>query len=254
MSEVIIFGGTTEGRELAAYCGRVWIPTTVCVATALGDEVSAHAPSVSYHVGPMDLGEITAFLRDDRPKVVVDATHPYATAVTANIAAATTALGLPLIRVARPDSDRQVPGADAVRRVPDMDALIALLNTTEGTVFATTGLKEARALTGVEGFADRVYLRLLPLADGLAECAALGYPAAHLIAMYGPFSEELNAAMFKQTGAAILVTKDSGFAGGLPQKLRAAAACGMTTVMLDRPEDTGVSLEDAYELLAKALR
>ncbi|MFR4413840.1 MAG: precorrin-6A/cobalt-precorrin-6A reductase [Butyricicoccus sp.] len=35
----------------------------------------------------------------------------------------------------------------------------------------------------------------------LEKCAALGFPGAHIIAMQGPFSQAMNAALLRETGA-----------------------------------------------------
>ena len=56
--------------------------------------------------------------------------------------------------------------------------------------------------------------------------------------MQGPFPEELNTAMFHASKADILLTKESGAAGGFPEKLLAAHACGMTVAVLARPTET----------------
>ena len=252
MSDVVIFGGTTEGRYISEYCGRAWMQTVVCVATSQGEESSIAAPSVRFHVGRMNTEQIKDFLVGDQARVVVDATHPYATEITANVANATTQLGLPLIRVARSGESSRT---NSIHHFQDLETLVDWVNTTPGVIFATTGAKEAEVLARVKDFTERVYLRVLPVSDGIAQCTVLGYPTAHIIAMQGPFSEELNVAMFRQTGASILVTKDSGDAGGLPEKLNAAKVCSMTVAMVDRPEDNpGVSVEEACVLLVEALR
>jgi precorrin-6x reductase len=246
MPEIVIFGGTTEGRQLAAHCGRAGVPALVCVATPLGEEAAGPSAGVDFRVGRLGLPELTDLLRQAKPRLVIDATHPYAAEVTRNVRAAAGELGLRLIRVARAGA-----GDDPdVRRFPDLDSLVAWLNTTTGIIFSTTGAKEARALTGVAGFADRVYLRLLPVAEGIAECLALGYPTAHLIALQGPFGADLNAALFRHTGASILVTKDSGDVGGVADKLRAARSCGLAVAMVDRPGDIpGVGVQEACRLV-----
>ena len=48
------------------------------------------------------------------------------------------------------------------------------------------------------------------------------------IAMQGPTSAELDAALLRHLGATVLVTKESGDAGGLGEKLRAAELAGAT--------------------------
>ena len=253
MPDVVIFGGTTEGRFLAEYCGRAWFSTVVCVATSQGEESFTPAPSVSFRVGRMDADQISEFLIETRAKVVVDATHPFAAEITANVAEAATHSGLPLIRVHR--QGNTTSAADQAHHFQDLDSLIDWINTTQGIIFATTGAKEAQALTRVNDFSERIHLRILPVANSVAHCISLGYPTSHIIAMQGPFSEELNCAMFRQTGASILITKDSGDAGGLPEKLNAARACAMEIAVVNRPDaPVGVTLEQACTMVTRTLQ
>ena len=62
----------------------------------------------------------------------------------------------------------------------------------------------------------------------------LGYPPARLICMQGPFSADLNAAMFKETGARYVVTKNSGHTGGFQEKLKGAERTGATVIIIER--------------------
>ena len=104
--------------------------------------------------------------------------------------------------------------------------------------------KEAAALSEVTGAFERIWLRILPSLEGLRMCLDAGFPAKHIICMQGPFSEELNEAMFRACGAQILLTKDTGSAGGFPEKLAAAKKCGMKVFVIKRPEDSeGESLD-----------
>ena len=78
-----------------------------------------------------------------------------------------------------------------------------------------------------------------PTAESLAACAAAGLEPRDVVAMQGPTSAELDAALLRHLGAAVLVTKDSGAAGGLGEKLRAAELAGATAVVVRRPQDAG---------------
>jgi precorrin-6Y C5,15-methyltransferase (decarboxylating) len=61
--------------------------------------------------------------------------------------------------------------------------------------------------------------------------------------MQGPFSRELNEALLRECGAAVMVTKASGVAGGFAQKVEAALACGVQAVVVGRPPSVaGMSL------------
>lgn len=60
--------------------------------------------------------------------------------------------------------------------------------------------------------------------------------------------------MLRATGASILVTKDSGEAGGFGEKLSAARECGARVVVIRRPvEEKGHSPQEALRLLSEML-
>jgi precorrin-6x reductase len=296
---VVLFGGTTEGRQLAEFLAQAGIPALVCVATALGQEQAPVAPGLSCHVGRLDRTQMVDLLRRTAPQLVVDATHPYAAVVTANLRAACAESGLAYLRVRRPagvspDEDQAdqrtaadpapaaqtfIPGSTVVpapslpapsspdpasvdaappavvRRFAGWDQLIPWLNANDQVIFATTGAKEARALTRVEGYQQRVVLRLLPQPDGIKACLELGYSGRNLVALQGPFGHDLNVALFQHFQAGVLVTKDSGDPGGLADKLTAARQCRVATGLIARPADVdGVTLDEARQLIWEALR
>ena len=94
-SPVWIAGGTTEGRKLAHYADCCHIRAYVSVATDYGASLVTESPFVTVVTGRMDEGEMETFLREHAISQVIDATHPYATAVTANIRQACAAVGVP---------------------------------------------------------------------------------------------------------------------------------------------------------------
>ena len=59
--------------------------------------------------------------------------------------------------------------------------------------------------------------------------------------------------MFKACGADILLTKDTGSAGGFPEKLAAAKALGMQVLVIRRPAESsdGKSLEEWKQALRR---
>ncbi|MEL7607986.1 MAG: precorrin-6A reductase [Bacillota bacterium] len=238
MAEILLFGGTTEGRELAELLSAKGTPTLVLVATEYGEALLDAGGSVAVRGGRLDEAAIAALIRKEAPRCVIDATHPYAAEAGANIRAACQKTGVKRLRVLR----ESTPGAGCVE-FSDMDALIGWLNGRDDTVFSSLGTKEAAALARVCGYKERVWLRILPSPEGLCACIEAGFPPARIICMQGPFSKELNAAMFRATGASTLITKDSGIAGGFPEKLAAARECGMTVAVLARPRrENGLTL------------
>jgi precorrin-6x reductase len=189
-------------------------------------------------------------LETERPILVIDATHPYADKVSAEIAASCAAEGIDYIVVQRDASD-----TSGCTLFADENSLTAWLNQTEGNIFCATGIKEAPFFTGVADFKERVWFRLLPTLEGLKTCLDAGYPREHLILMWGPFSQALNQALFTETRASILVTKDSGPEGGFLEKKHAALERGMEIALLQRPpQQGGVSWEAAIGEIEKRLR
>ena len=243
MAEIVLFGGTSEARILVSHLQQKGISALVCVATEYGETVLPAGGSVNVHTGRLDELAMRLLLAEQSPRLVIDATHPYADIVSRNLRAACESAHTPYLRIKRAQIAQ-----DGVLAFSDVPSLIDWLNTADGVIFSGLGAKEARALTAVRGFEKRVWLRILPFVEGLTECVSMGYPPAHMICMQGPFSRELNAAMFRAAQAQILVTKESGTAGGFLEKIAAARDCGMTTAVLARPVDEdGVSLEEAIK-------
>ncbi len=241
MYRAMLFAGTTEGRELAEYLADCGVDTVVSVATDYGQTLIEPRQNLTVHAGRLDVGEMEQFLRAGRFDFVVDATHPYAAQVTQNIRAACQQVQLPCYRCLREASQTQEEG---ILRVADTHEAVEKLNCIPGNILLTTGSKELAAYTEVEGFAQRVFPRVLPLAKVVESCLALGVPAGHLIAMQGPFSKELNLAMIRQWDIRCLVSKESGKVGGEDEKLAAAREAGILTLLIGRPPEA----QDAMSL------
>lgn len=249
MTEIILFGGTGEGRALCELLGRKRIDTLACVATEYGEALLPNFDTLRAHTGRLDRAAMERLLEAEKPRLVVDATHPYADAVAENIRAACEKVGVKRLRLRRETLDSD--GCVAFAR---LDELVAWLNQRHGTVFSTLGVKEAPALTAIDGYKERVWLRILPDSAGISACLAAGFLAPHIICMQGPFSKELNSAMFRAAGAHILLTKESGAAGGYLEKMEAAWECGMTAAVLARPrEETGLTFAAISKLIEEGL-
>ncbi|MEI3167671.1 MAG: precorrin-6A/cobalt-precorrin-6A reductase [Lachnospiraceae bacterium] len=91
-----------------------------------------------------------------------------------------------------------------------------------------------------------MFARVLPDSQVLKKCEDLGLHGAHIIAMQGPFSVELNCALLRTVQAGWLVTKEAGKRGGFAEKIEAARQCGVSVVVIRRPvHEEGISLEEA---------
>jgi len=241
---VLLFGGTAEGRALAEWLLAEKIPFTVCVATGYGGTLLPKGADV--RTGRLDRAGMAALMR--QYTLAVDATHPYAAEVSENIRAAAAETGISLLRLLRSPQD----AADCLR-VPDMAAAASLLETLPGPILLTTGSKELQHFAR-PGLLERCYPRVLPMLDSLERCLTLGFPPAHVICMQGPFSRELNVAMLRQYQIAALVTKDTGECGGFLEKAEAAREAGCTLLVVERPvKETGLDLAAVRDEIRRRL-
>jgi len=237
--KLLIFGGTTEGRELSHLLAARGIQVTVCVATPYGSEEEGSGENLTVRQGRLTVEEMERLLRDF--DLCVDATHPYAVAATENIRAACAAAGVTCRRLLRPQS----PPADAVC-VESAAEAAAYLAEREGNILLATGAKEIKAFAQLDP--ERLYPRVLPSHESLSACEAAGVPHRNILAIQGPFSQELNEAMIRQFRIAWLVTKDGGRAGGFEEKARAAADTGAKLVLLRRPQESGESFDEIVRI------
>lgn len=279
MKNILIFGGTAEGRSIADCLNQNEIFHTVCVATEYGEEVLGHPRYTEIRQGRLGVPEMEKLMREGGYAAVVDATHPYAVEVSGNVRRACEETGLPYLRYLRPDGRQEAEpsrsvgangdaqgngGADqafsAKDRVMVNSTLEAAryLESREGVIFLTTGSKELRVFTEEISDKSRLFARVLPSAEVVASCRGLGLTGKQICAMQGPFSEEMNRAMLRQTKAAFLVSKDTGVTGGFPEKERAAWALGVSMVVIRRPEEAGLDwaalLGELEKILGKKLR
>ena len=247
LNRVLIFAGTTEGRTLSEYLSENRIEHTVCVATEYGEEVLSASPYMTIHQGRMGVSEMEKLMQTGSFAAVVDATHPYAVEVTANIREASQEAKLPYLRLKR-WLDAETEGS--VFYFHSNEECVDALEKTEGNILLTTGSKELATYCSRPLVKDRLYVRILPGMESISICTELGIKGKQMIAMQGPFSTEMNEAILHQYEIAYMVTKKSGRQGGYPEKLEAAERAGIPVYVIE-PADTerGYSMEEICEKL-----
>lgn len=229
--QILIFGGTTEGRKLSHALAEKGMAVTVCVATAYGTEEQGQEKNITVLEGRKDFSEMKKLLRTHT--LCVDATHPYAVEVTKNIQLACAEENIPYLRLLRQES-AAVAGAVYVNSAAEA---ATFLEQTEGNILLTTGSKELSAFAALER--ERLYPRILPAAENLVLCEKEEIPKRNIIAMQGPFGQALNEALMEQFKIRYMVTKDGGAVGGFPEKTEAAKNRGVQMVIIRRPLEEG---------------
>ena len=219
---VLLLGGTAEARRLAAAAAtRPGIALTSSLAGAVAVPL---LPEGDVRIGGFGgVVGLTRWLRDHGTDAVVDATHPFATRMTATAVAATDALHLPLLVLRRPGWTAG-PGDDW-HRVADVAAAAASAPRLGERVFLAIGSG------GVAAFADAPGWFLLRAVD----LPAPPLPARHrFVRARGPFTADAERVLLREHRIDVVVCRDSG--GDLTAaKLVAARELGLPVVMVDRP-------------------
>ena len=265
MCRILIFGGTTEGRLLAEYCHQQEIEAYVSVVSGYGADLLPESEYLHVLSGRMAGEAMEGFMKRASIRAVFDATHPYAAEATRNIKEACGRARVSYLRVTRESAAAENPGGDSgkgpaaafasqVVYVHSVEEAVCYLKDREGDILVTTGSKELAAYTALPGYEERLYVRVLPSCAAISACEDIGIRGKRIIAMQGPFSEEMNRAMMRQLGVRYLVTKEAGTAGGFLEKLSAAEALSVTAVVIGRPleERDGITLDAAKILLKEA--
>lgn len=232
LGRVIVFGGTTEGRVIAEALNQIGQLICVCVATEYGE--SFLEKGIYVRVGRLEQNQMEEMIKNDLPDCVIDATHPYATVVTENIKEACEKTNTRYIRVER--ENKNIDVYENVYKFTSMDEMISWVELQEGTIFSTLGVKEVETIKTLTDYKRRVVVRVLPAQLSLDTCKAAGFEDSHIIAATGPFSYEQNVEHFTEKKANILLTKESGKAGGFEEKIKAAKDCKMKIGILLRPQ------------------
>ena len=163
MYKLLLFAGTTEGRELAEYFSTCNVQVTVCVATEYGQTLILQRENLSVCAGRLTQQEMEEKIIGEGYDLVVDATHPYAQVVTENIRAACEKTGRPYFRCLRQEESAE--GYANVLFAEDTSQAAQMLEEIEGNILLTTGSKELCQYQKVSGFTERFYPRVLPLAN-----------------------------------------------------------------------------------------
>ena len=248
MRRILIFAGTTEGRELSECLAKAKIHHTVCVATEYGEIVLGQNPYTVIHCGRMDESGMVHFMQEGAYEVVVDATHPYATVVTQNIKEAADNCGMTYLRLLRDTGSDE--NEDGIVLFKDNAACAEALKETKGNILLTTGSKELAVYCREPSVKERLFVRVLPGMESLTLCHEQGIAGKQIIAMQGPFSVQMNEALIEQFQIRCLVTKQSGANGGYQDKIKAAQNAKILIYVIGSGEQAeGFSFEEVCRRL-----
>jgi precorrin-6A/cobalt-precorrin-6A reductase len=237
---VLILGGTTEARELAQKLSdRADLAVTISLAGRTAVPTPQPVPLRTGGFG--GIAGLTQYLAHHKISALIDATHPYATTMSAHAMTAARETGTPLIVLRRP-AWRAMP-ADRWTEVADARAAAQALGAKPLRVFLAVGRQE---IAPFELAPQHYYL--IRSVDPVEPPLAL--PSADYIQARGPFDQAAERALLLHHGIDVLVTKNSGGQAAYG-KLAAARELGVRVLMFQRPlEPAGHAVDSISDVIA----
>jgi len=231
---ILVLAGTSDARELALRIKQdgYRVTTTVVTENAARSMEEAGLP---VRVGRLTDADIARMIAEEDFRAVVDASHPFAEEASKNAMAGAKAAGVPYIRYERERS--AYPQHPLVTVVPDYEQAARLAAEKRGVIMLTTGSKTLKIFADhLLGLPETTLVaRMLPRVDNMQKCEELGIEQKNIVAMQGPFSKELNQALYDHYRVTLMITKESGKAGAFDEKVEAALEMGIETIIIARP-------------------
>lgn len=229
---ILFLAGTSDARELAIRLTKRSFPLIATVVTESAAE-SLKKERIPVRIGRLNEEQMAKFCMENRITTIVDASHPFAEEAHKTAKSVAERLNIPYVRYERENLHFE---QDFITYVSTYEEAADLAANKKGVVMLTTGSKTleifAKKLLPLEDV--RVICRMLPRLDNMQKCEQLGFPQKNIVAMQGPFSKELNIALFKQFGVTLMITKESGKVGAVDEKIEAAKEFGIETIVIQR--------------------
>lgn len=246
---IFVAAGTQDGRELAGLLLGKGYQVTASVVSRYGSELLSRYPGMQVNDKPLDERGLSEYIEKHEVQMFVDASHPYAANVSQNAMNACKKAGVPYIRYERPATPINCKNLTVVEDYEQAAAKAAELGK---TIFLTTGSRNIEKFICSPYLAGcRIVARILPTANVIAEVTSLGLTPKDIIALQGPFSREFNREMFRQYGANVVITKNSGSIGGTDTKFSAADDLGLPVILVDKPAIHYENLAADFETVLK---
>ena len=232
---ILVLAGTREARDLCATLASTGLAGMASLAGVTRAPMELALPVRTGGFGGDD--GFRAFLRDHRPRAVIDATHPFAVHITPRTARLCAEASVPCLRLERPGWTAG-PG-DLWTRIAD-PARASDHIPPGARVFLATG-RQSLAAFDLPG--RTLFLRVV-------DPPGAPFPGqGHWVVGRPPFTEAADRQLFTDLRIDWLVAKDSGGAGNRG-KLDAARALSLPVLMIDRPPAVGPTVATVAQAMA----
>jgi len=229
---ILLLGGTRETALFADSLAAAGYRVLVSTATDISLDIGIH-PGIQRRAGSLDEEGLRGIVKSRGIRAIVDATHPYAVQVREMARKIAHEMNILYLTYIRPSA---IPAGEDIFYAPNHEEAARVACSFGRPILLTTGSKNLGPYVGQSKNAGlKLIVRVLPARESMEACRWAGIPEGFIVAGRGPFSVEDNRAVIKKFNIGVLVTKDSGIAGGLPDKIEAARLENCRVVVVQRP-------------------
>lgn len=248
---ILLLGGTSETGPIAERIASLGLGVLVSTATDVPLDTGSGG-RIRRRCGRLSAEGLARLVEAEGARAVVDATHPFAVEASRNAARAAELAGAPCLVFSRPAAGY---GYEKLVTAEGHEEAARVAFSFGVTVLAATGSKDIAVYAArARQAGSRLVARVLNHPASIEACRAAGLSDEEIIAGRGPFSAEQNIEHIERAGAGVIVTKDSGAAGGVGEKIEAARRAGVRVVMVKRPRREGGRVCETIDDLIAALR
>ncbi|TCK98653.1 cobalt-precorrin 6A reductase [Natranaerovirga hydrolytica] len=231
---ILLLGGTSDSLLIAEQLSVLTQSFVISTTTEYGKNIANSRFKNQVICGKMTQEDLKAFCIQNKIKIIIDSTHPYAQVISQNAIAVCKDRAMDYYRYERPLEDYEME--KKVIMCTTYEEAGDIVNKGVGNVLLTTGSKNVEKIVKAIEDRDRIYIRLLPTSQEIKKLEQLQLKPKQIIGMQGPFSLEMNLIMLEHIKAKYLITKESGAVGKTKEKIQAALRSNVIPIVIKRPK------------------
>ena len=248
---ILLLGGTSETALFAESLTAAGYGVLISTATEIPLAIGTH-PGIQRRAGSLEEDGLRAIIESRGIRAIVDATHPYAGRVRKMARQVAERMGIPYLTYIRPTAIQE---SESIFFAANHEEAAGVACSFGVPILLTIGSKNLRPYVEQSKKAGlKLVVRVLAERGSLEACRSAGVAEEFIVTGRGPFSVEENRAVIRKFNSGVLVTKESGIAGGFPDKIEAARLEKCQVVVVQRPDQEVSGTFGNFPDLLEALR
>ena len=242
---ILVFGGTTEGKQVADTLNKLQLPFLYSTKTKTNGVIPQLGRCIH---GALDENAIKSLCHYEQIDLIIDAAHPFAVNLHQTVASSARTLSTSLVRYERVGQERL--SHPLVRYVTDYNEAVLLLQKLGNpSLLALSGVQSIPKLT--KYWRDSVtYFRILDRPESKVIADQNHFPRERLILGYPSESLAQEVSLYSALNIKAILTKESGHNGGQAIKIKAAIKMNIPAIIIKKPllPDCDFTVSNTVEL------